>query len=81
MIQKEYGGILKIMFFAFLLGCTFLFSSCSRKEKTLAGIGIGAVTGGVIGGAAGGGTGAAVGVVGGGVIGGLIGHSTGKDKK
>lgn len=51
----------------------FICSSCSKTEKTLSGIAIGACSGALIGGAAGGGTGAAigagVGAMGGGIIG------------
>ena len=72
---------LKKLFALTLLTATVAtFSGCSKKEKTLAGIGIGAATGGIIGGTTGGSTGAALGVVGGGLVGGLIGNSMGDDK-
>lgn len=50
-------------------------SGCTKQEKTLAGVGIGATSGGIIGGAAGGPGGAVGGAVAGGVLGGVIGHN------
>jgi uncharacterized protein YcfJ len=62
-----------------ILGTTVLITGCSKKEKTIGGVLIGAGAGAGIGAAAGGGEGAAIGGVTGGVVGGLIGHSMGDD--
>ena len=63
-----------------LLGAALTFSGCSKEEKTLAGVGIGAGTGALIGSAAGGTKGGLAGAAIGGVAGGLIGHSLGDDE-
>ena len=70
--------------FKFTLACTFislslLFSGCTKQEKTLGGILIGAGSGALIGGAAGGAGGAVAGGAVGGIAGGLIGNSLGDD--
>lgn len=70
------------MFYVFgllVLGTLILCCSCTKEEKTVAGVAIGAGSGAIIGGAAGGGTGAAIGAGVGGLTGGLIGHSLGDD--
>ena len=69
----------KLISLVLLLTTVITTSGCTKQEKTLTGIGIGAATGGIIGGATGGGTGAALGVVGGGLVGGLIGNSQNDD--
>jgi uncharacterized protein YcfJ len=65
-----------------IVGISYLMvtSGCTKKEKTVGGVLIGAGTGALIGGAAGGGGGAAIGAVVGGAGGGIIGHSLGDDK-
>jgi len=65
-----------------IVGISYLMvtSGCTKKEKTVGGILIGAGTGAAIGGAAGGGGGAAIGAVVGATGGGIIGHSLGDDK-
>ncbi len=62
------------------VSCLMMTSGCTKKEKTVGGILIGAGTGAAIGGAAGGGGGAAIGAGVGAVTGGIIGHSLGDDK-
>ena len=62
-----------------LFSGTMLLMGCSKEEKTVGGVLIGAGTGAVIGGAAGGGGGAAAGGILGGITGGLIGNSMGDD--
>jgi uncharacterized membrane protein len=64
-----------------LLGSACVLSSCSRKEKTVAGVVLGGAVGAGIGSAAGGTGGAVAGGAIGAVTGGLIGHSTGDSKK
>ena len=71
--KKQIAGIL-------VISCMLMIGGCTKKEKTVGGVLIGAGTGAAIGGLAGGGTGAAIGAVGGGVAGGLIGHSMGDDE-
>ena len=71
----------KIFMFTLMLSLVATLTGCSKQEKTLAGIGLGALTGAAIGGVAGGGVGgAAIGAGIGGLTGGLIGNSMG-DKK
>ena len=67
--------------FGALLISAVLMSSCTKKEKTISGVIIGAGTGAAIGGIAGNGTGAAVGGILGGLTGGLIGNSMKDDDK
>lgn len=70
----------KIMMFTLIIGALATFTGCSKQEKTLSGIGLGAITGAAIGGIAGGGLGgAAIGAGVGGLTGGLIGNSMGND--
>lgn len=69
---RQFVGIL-------ILGSSLLLSGCTRDEKTVAGVLIGAGSGALIGGLAGGGAGAAIGGVTGGFAGGLIGNSMGDD--
>jgi hypothetical protein len=69
------------LFGAMVVGALLLCTGCTKKEKTVAGVLIGAGTGAAIGGAAGGGGGAVIGAGVGAVGGGLIGHSLGDDKK
>jgi len=64
-----------------LLGSSAVFfTGCTKKEKTVAGVLIGAGLGAGVGGVAGGGVGAAVGGVGGAAVGGVVGNSLGDDK-
>jgi hypothetical protein len=78
-------GIMKTAFKLVLatlaLGAMVAFSGCTKEEKTVSGVLIGAGTGAAIGGAAGGGGGAAIGAVLGGTAGGVIGHESGHSKK
>lgn len=70
----------KITMLALMIGAIATFTGCSKQEKTLGGIGLGALTGAAIGGIAGGGLGgAAIGAGVGGLTGGLIGNSMGND--
>ncbi len=71
----------KIAVLGVVLCSALTFTSCSRKEKTIAGAVIGAGAGAGIGAAAGGGGGAVAGGLVGGVAGGLIGNSAGDDCK
>jgi uncharacterized protein YcfJ len=71
----------KLLLATFALGAMVSFSGCTKEEKTVAGVVIGAGTGAAIGGAAGGGGGAAIGAVVGGAAGGIIGHESGDDRK
>jgi outer membrane lipoprotein SlyB len=64
-----------------LIGSACVLSSCTKKEKTIAGALIGAGAGVGIGAAAGNTEGAVAGGLIGAVTGGLIGHSLGDDKK
>jgi uncharacterized protein YcfJ len=64
-----------LMFFSLIMSALCL-TSCSKGERTFAGVLIGAGAGAAIGGAAGGGTGAAIGAGVGGVTGGIVGSST-----
>jgi len=79
--MESYGkNFLKVFVGLAFLGVAVLFlSGCTKKEKTAAGILIGAGAGAGIGAAVGDGAGAAIGAVGGGVAGGFIGHSLGDD--
>ncbi|HBS47976.1 TPA: hypothetical protein DEO28_02840 [Candidatus Dependentiae bacterium] len=64
-----------------LLGASaVVFSGCTKKEKTVGGVLIGAAAGAGIGALAGDGVGAAVGAVAGGTVGGVVGNSLGDDK-
>jgi osmotically inducible lipoprotein OsmB len=71
----------QMIFTTLLLGSILLLSSCTKKEKTIAGAAIGAGTGALVGSAAGGTGGAIAGGAIGGITGGLIGNSLGDDKK
>lgn len=62
-------------------GVVTMLAGCTKEQKTVSGVLIGAGSGALIGGAAGGGGGAIAGGVIGGVAGGAIGHSLGDDKK
>lgn len=64
-----------------LLGSACVLSSCSKKEKTVAGAVIGTAAGAGIGSAAGNTEGAIAGGLLGGLAGGLLGHSLGDDEK
>lgn len=64
-----------------LLGSACIFSSCTKKEKTVAGAVIGTAAGAGIGAAAGNTGGAVAGGILGGLTGGLLGRSMGNDKK
>jgi uncharacterized protein YcfJ len=72
---------MKYALFGALAVSAVLMCSCTKEEKTVGGVLIGAGSGAIIGGAAGGGGGAAAGAVIGGATGGIIGHSLGDDKK
>lgn len=72
---------IKLLLATLALGAMGSFSGCTKEEKTVTGVLIGAGTGAAIGGAAGGGGGAAAGAVIGGVTGGVIGHASGDDRK
>jgi uncharacterized protein YcfJ len=63
-----------------LFGSLVFITGCTKEEKTISGVAIGAGSGALIGSAAGGTTGGVVGGVTGGVLGGVIGHSLGDDK-
>ena len=70
----------KIVMLALMIGVITTLTGCSKQEKTLAGIGLGALTGAAIGSIAGGSVGgAAIGAGVGGLTGGLIGNSMGND--
>ena len=62
-------------------GTLLLCAGCTKEEKTVSGVVIGAGSGALIGGLAGGGGGAAAGGVVGCVLGGVVGHEMGYDKK
>lgn len=64
-----------------IIGSAVVMSSCTKKEKTVAGALIGAAAGAGIGAAAGNTEGAIAGGAIGGIAGGLIGHSLGDDEK
>lgn len=70
-----------ILLFIALIGSAVIFSSCSKKEKAIAGAVIGAGAGIGIGSAIGNTEGGVAGGLVGGAAGALIGHSLGKDKK
>lgn len=72
--------IAKFLFVTMAFSALATFSGCTKKEKTVAGVLIGAGAGAGIGAAAGNGGGAAVGAVLGGATGGIIGHECGDDK-
>lgn len=76
--MKKTTAILLIMA---LLGASSIFSSCSRKEKTIVGGLAGAAVGAGIGSAVGNTEGALIGGGAGLIGGGLIGHSLGDDEK
>lgn len=71
----------KFTVFLGVIGLTaaLLISGCSKEEKTIGGVLLGAGVGAAIGAAAGNGTGAAIGAVAGAGVGGVIGHSMGDD--
>ena len=71
---------IKLSLLACALGLTIAISGCSKKEKTIGGVAIGAATGALIGSAAGGTGGGIAGAAVGGILGGVIGHSLGDDK-
>jgi uncharacterized protein YcfJ len=71
------GGLLAVI----LLGSVAMMTSCSKKEKTVAGAVIGAGAGVGVGSALGGTGGAVAGGLLGTVTGGLIGNSMGDDKE
>jgi len=73
--------ITTILLVVALLGSACVLSSCTKKEKTVAGVLLGAGIGAGIGGAVGNTEGAVAGGLIGAVGGGLIGHSMGDDKK
>ena len=75
-----FKNILSILVAVALIATLTMVAGCTKQEKTVGGVLIGAGTGAAIGGAAGGGTGAAVGGVSGGLLGGIIGNSMGDDK-
>lgn len=75
-----FKNMLSVLATAALLVTLTVVSGCTKQEKTLSGIGMGAATGALIGGVSGGGAGAAIGGVTGGLVGGLIGNSMGDDK-
>ena len=72
---------LMILLVVGLAGSALVMSSCTKKEKTVAGALIGAGAGAGIGAAAGGGGGAVAGGLLGGVTGGLIGNSMDDDEE
>ncbi|MBX9830720.1 hypothetical protein K2X40_02100 [Candidatus Babeliales bacterium] len=72
--------VARLALYVGILGLGLFLASCTKEEKTLAGVAIGAGSGALIGGAAGGGTGAAIGAVSGGLLGGVIGNAQGDDK-
>ena len=67
--------LMKYALLGLVLGAGLVMSGCSKQEKTLSGVALGAGTGALIGGAAGGTGGALVGAGLGGVVGGVIGHN------
>lgn len=79
--ENQMKTIAKLLFASLALGAMISFSGCTKEEKTVAGVLIGAGAGAAIGGAAGGGGGAAIGAVVGGTAGGVIGHESGDDEK
>ena len=69
----------KILFVILSSAC--LFSGCTKKEKTISGIALGAGTGALLGSAIGGHAGGGIaGAALGGIAGGFIGNSMGDDK-
>lgn len=70
-----------ILLLVTLVGSACVLTSCTKEEKTIAGVVIGAAAGAGIGAAAGNTEGAIAGGLLGGAAGGLIGHSLGDDKK
>ena len=75
-----FKGLMSILATVALIVTLTVVTGCTKQEKTVGGVLIGAGTGAAIGGVAGGGTGAAVGGVAGGLVGGIIGNSMGGDK-
>lgn len=73
--------IISALFVAVILSSALTFTGCTKKEKTIAGVAIGAGAGAAIGSAAGNTEGAVAGGLIGGVAGGLLGHSMGDDEK
>ena len=81
-IMNTNKNLLRAIACLTLLGSSAMFfTGCTKKEKTVAGVLIGAGLGAGIGAAAGGGVGAAIGGVGGAAVGGVVGNSLGDDKK
>lgn len=77
MKRKGVGmNFLRYFIFLSLIVSAVCLTSCSKGERTFAGVLIGAGAGAAIGGAAGGGTGAAIGAGVGGVTGAVVGSST-----
>ena len=72
---------MQFFFGTFALSALIALSGCTKEEKTVAGVLIGAGTGAAIGGAAGGGGAAAIGAVLGGTAGGIIGYESGDDRE
>jgi outer membrane lipoprotein SlyB len=72
--------ILKILSCGLILSASLLISGCTKDEKTIGGVALGAGTGALIGSAAGGTGGGVAGAAIGGVAGGVIGHNLGDDK-
>ncbi len=73
--------VINYLFGALVIGALLCCVSCTKKEKTIAGVALGAAAGAGIGAAVGNTGGAAVGAVVGGASGGLIGHSMGDGEK
>lgn len=66
----------QVLSIALICAGAVLLGGCTKTERTIAGVAIGAGTGGLIGGLAGGPVGGAVGAVSGGIVGGVIGNKT-----
>ena len=77
MISRK--NLLKAFLCLSLVGASATFSGCTKEEKTVGGVVLGAGLGAGIGAAAGGGGGAVAGGAIGGLAGGLIGISMGDD--
>jgi uncharacterized membrane protein len=69
----------KLIFGVMVVTALALTSGCTKEERTVTGVALGAGTGALIGGAAGGGAGGVIGGAAvGGLLGGVIGHNSGK---